>query len=54
MFSPEFLVNFLLPTQTFPGAWNKAARVSVFKKENITFVSKYRPIAILNAFSKVF
>jgi hypothetical protein len=52
--SQNFSLILVLPTQAFPGSWNKAVTLPVFKKGNITSVSNYRPIAIRNALCKVF
>jgi vesicle coat complex subunit len=52
--SQNFLLILILPTHIVSGARNITVNVSVFKKDNTTSVSKYRPIAMLNAFSKVF
>jgi tRNA A58 N-methylase Trm61 len=43
-----------LTQQYFPAAWKEAAVVPVFKRGNHAAMSNYRPISILNNFSKLF
>lgn len=50
----HILFNLILKTSTFPDIW-KTSRVSpVFKKGNRNDVNNYRPVAIINNFSKAF
>jgi hypothetical protein len=50
----RFIFNLGLSQNTFPNLWKQAAIVPVFKKGKTSSVGNYRPIAILNNFSKVF
>jgi hypothetical protein len=43
-----------LTQQYFPAAWKEAVVVPVFKRGNHVAMSNYRPISILNNFSKLF
>jgi hypothetical protein len=43
-----------LTQQYFPAAWKEAAVVPAFKRGNHATMSNYRPISILNNFSKLF
>jgi hypothetical protein len=50
----KFIFNLSLSQHKFPTQWKQVAAVPVFKKGNRASVSNYRPISILNNFSKVF
>jgi hypothetical protein len=50
----KHVFNLSLTQQYFPAAWKKAAVVPVFKRGNHAAMSNYRPISILNNFSKLF
>jgi hypothetical protein len=39
---------------TFPFFWKQTAVVPLFKKGDSTSVSNYRPVSVLNNFSKIF
>jgi hypothetical protein len=56
VFTPllTYIFNLSLTSVTFPSLWKQTAVVPVFKKGNSTTVSNYRPISILNNFSKTF
>jgi hypothetical protein len=48
------IFNLSLLTGKFPSLWKKAAVVPIFKKSNRALIGNYRPISILNNFSKIF
>jgi hypothetical protein len=48
------IFNLSLTQQYFPAAWKEAAVVPVFKRGNHAVMSNYRPISILNNYSKLF
>jgi hypothetical protein len=48
------IFNLSLTQQYFSAAWKEAAVVPVFKRGNHAAMSYYRPISILNNFSKLF
>jgi hypothetical protein len=48
------IFNLSLSTGKFPSLWKKAAVVPIFKNGNRALVGNYRPISILNNFSKIF
>jgi hypothetical protein len=48
------IFNLSLNQQYFSAAWKEAAIVPVFKRDNHAAMSNYRPISILNNFSKLF
>jgi hypothetical protein len=48
------ILDLSLLTGKFPSLWKQAAVVPIFKKGNRTLVGNYRPISILNNFSKMF
>jgi hypothetical protein len=48
------IFNLSLFTGKFPSLWKKAAVVPIFKKGNRVLVGNYRPMSILNNFSKFF
>lgn len=48
------IINLSVSTGVFPHLLKKATIVPVFKKDNVSDVSNYRPVAILSTFSKVF
>ena len=50
----KYIFNLSLSQQLFPSSWKKAAIVPIYKKGNSTIIANYRPISILNNFSKVF
>jgi Notch-like protein len=50
----KHIFNLSLTQHNFPTVWKQAAVVPVFKKGNTASVSNYRPISILNTFSKLF
>jgi hypothetical protein len=50
----KHIFNLSLTQQYFPAAWKEAAAVPVFKRGNHAAMSNYRPISILNNFSKLF
>jgi hypothetical protein len=50
----RFIFNLSLSQNTFPNLWKQEAIVPVLKKGKTSSVGNYRPIAILNNFSKVF
>jgi hypothetical protein len=47
-------LTFSLTCKCFPTLWKEAAVVPVFNRDNHAAVSNYRPISILNNFSKLF
>jgi hypothetical protein len=49
-----YVFNLSLTSVTFPSLWKQTAVVPVFKKGNSIIVSNYRPVYILNNFSKIF
>jgi hypothetical protein len=49
----KHIINLIL-SQCFPALWKEAAVVPIFKKGNSASVNNYRPILILNNFSKLF
>jgi hypothetical protein len=49
-----FNFNLSVTSGTFPSLWKQTAVVPVLKKGDSTTVSNYRPIYILNNFSKIF
>jgi hypothetical protein len=55
IFTPllHYIFNLSLLTGSFPRLWKKAAVVPIFKKGNSALVTNYRPISILNNFSKI-
>jgi hypothetical protein len=50
----KYIFNLSLSQQLFPSSWKQAAIVPIFKKVNSSLLANYRPISILNNFSKVF
>lgn len=50
----QFIFNLSLSQNVFPKSWKQAVIVPVFKKGQASSVQNYRPIAILNTFSKIF
>ncbi|PNF19791.1 hypothetical protein B7P43_G14658 [Cryptotermes secundus] len=50
----RYIFNLSLSQNSFPKLWKQAIIVPVFKKGKTSSVRNYRPIAILNNFSKVF
>jgi hypothetical protein len=50
----KYIFNLSLSQEHFPAQWKKAVIVPILKKNNTSFVSNYRPISLLNNFSKVF
>jgi hypothetical protein len=48
------MFNLSVTSATFPSLWKQTAVVPVFKKGDSTNVNNYRPISILNNFSKIF
>jgi hypothetical protein len=48
------IFNLSLTQQYFPTVWKEAAIVPIFKRGSHAAVSSYRPISILNNFSKLF
>jgi hypothetical protein len=50
----QYIFNLSLSQLLFPSSWQKAAILPIFKKGNISLIANYRPISILNNFSKVF
>jgi hypothetical protein len=50
----KHIFNLGLFQQYFPTLWKQAAIVPVIKKGKSTSVSNYRPISLLNNFSKIF
>jgi hypothetical protein len=50
----KFIFNLSLSERSFPTLWKQAAVIAVLKKANGASVYNYRPISILNAFSKIF
>jgi hypothetical protein len=50
----KHIFNLSLSQQYFPALWKQAAVVPILKKGNSAFVNNYRPISILNNFSKLF
>ena len=48
------LFNLALNSNTFPELWKNSKIIPVFKKDNRTDIKNYRPITIINNFSKVF
>ena len=50
----KFIFNLSLSQNVFPKLWKQAAIVPVFKKGKASSVGNYRPVAILNNFSKIF
>jgi hypothetical protein len=48
------IFNLSLTQEYFPAAWKETAIVPIFKRGNHAVVSNYRPISILNNFSKLF
>jgi hypothetical protein len=56
IFTPllHHIFNLSLLTGSFPGLWKQAAVVPIFKKGNSALVTNYRPIYLLNNFSKIF
>jgi hypothetical protein len=49
----KFIFNLSLCQNVFPMFWKQAA-IPVFKKGKASSVHNYRPVAILNNFSKIF
>lgn len=49
-----FLFNLSLQTSTFPDLWKTSRITPVFKKGDSSNILNYRPISIINNFSKVF
>lgn len=47
------IINLIFKTGTFPSQLKQAKIIPVFKKGERTFISNYRPIAILSSFSKI-
>jgi hypothetical protein len=56
IFTPllSHIFNLSLLTGNFPSLWKKAAVVPIFKKGKSALAANYRPISILNNFSKMF
>jgi hypothetical protein len=50
----KFIFNLSLFQNAFPNLWKQAVIIPVFKKGKTSSIENYRPIAILNNFSKVF
>jgi hypothetical protein len=50
----RYIFNLNLTQQQFPSIWKEAAILPVFKSGDHASVSNYRPISILNNFSKIF
>lgn len=50
----HFLFNLSIKTANFPKKWKTARLCPVFKSGDANTINNYRPIAILNNFSKVF
>ena len=50
----KFIFNLSLCQRSFPTLWKQTAVIPVFKKGNRASVNNYRPISILNTFSKIF
>lgn len=50
----KFIFNLSLRTGKFPSKWKVARVTPVFKSGNRSDIKNYRPISILNCFSKVF
>ena len=48
------LFNLALNSNTFPELWKNSKIIPVFKKDNRTDIKNYRPITIINNFSKAF
>jgi hypothetical protein len=49
----KHIFNLSLAQQYFPTQWTQAAIVPVYKKGNSASVNNYRPISLLNNFSKL-
>lgn len=49
-----YLFNFSLSSSVFPELWKYALIVPIFKKGSRLNVGDYRPISLLNSFSKIF
>jgi hypothetical protein len=56
IFAPllKYIFNLSLSQEHFSAQWKKAIIVPIFKKGNTSLVCNYRPISLLNNFSKVF
>ncbi len=50
----KFLYNLAISTQTFPNIWKISKIIPLFKKDDRSIIENYRPISILDNFSKVF
>jgi len=50
----KHIFNLSLSNGVFPSLWKEAAVVPIFKKGSSALVTNYRPISLLNNFSKVF
>lgn len=50
----RIIINLAIKSATFPDRWKRARISPVFKKGNESILKNYRPISILNNFSKVF
>jgi hypothetical protein len=50
----SIIFNLSLNSGIFPSVWKKAFLVPIFKKGDKSDIENYRPISILNAFSKIF
>jgi hypothetical protein len=48
------IFNLSLSTGKFPSLWKQAAVIPIFEKGNRALLVNYRPISILNNFSKIF
>ena len=49
-----YLFNLILQNDTYPKCWKSARICPVFKSGDKSLVNNYRPISILNNFSKLF
>jgi hypothetical protein len=51
---PTFIFNLSVSSEIFTSLWKETAVVPVFKKGSSAMVRNYRPMSILNNFSKIF
>lgn len=49
----SIIINLAIKNSVFPNRWKRTRITPVFKKNDKTFINNYRPISILNNFSKV-